>query len=126
VPTAQRSSLLFADHSRSQGDAVDYAVFAYCKLWLRTQAPQLSVDHIEVEINVLAASVLPTALVGAIVLTGPGGAGAGLTAVVLGIVLAALWTCLRAAARLRRRERFEAVRNLCFAHLVQTATGPAA
>jgi hypothetical protein len=117
----REGSLLFGGHAHSRGDAVDYAIFTYCKLWLRTQAPRLSVDHVEIEINILAASLVPTALVGVIMLAGPGDAGIPLRVAIGGVVILALLMSTRSAVKLRQRERFEALRNLCFDYMMRTS-----
>jgi uncharacterized membrane protein len=113
--------LLFGGHARSRGGPIDYAIFSYCKLWLRTQAPPLSVDHTEIELNVLAASVMPTLLVGFIAIISPGKADWALRVGIVTLVLAAVWMLVRAAINLRQRERFEAVRNICFDYMMRAS-----
>jgi hypothetical protein len=95
--------------------------FAYCKLWLRRCAPELSVDHLEIEINILAATVTPVLLaasVAAVWSSYP------LVWVIVGlpVALAIDLVLLRNAANLRKTERWEAVRNLVEDHIMRMAT----
>jgi len=97
-------------------------VFFYCKLWLRSRAPALSVDQIELEINSLLAMLLPAVFLPVtllVSLSGPVRLAAGLVGFTLvGLVwVFVLWR----ASQLRRAERWEAVRNMFFGGLMESA-----
>jgi hypothetical protein len=96
------------------------AVFHYCKMWLRRHVPALSVDQTETEINILVAMVIPVILLGAVILAWlPNVLVAATIAVpvVVTIIPVLTWQ----AARLRRGERWDAIRNLIFDHMMRTA-----
>lgn len=95
-------------------------VFVYAKLWLRRFSPTLAVDQMEAEINILVATLLP------VILAVPVAAAWGgdlLLVLPLGLPLA-LFGCyitVTSAMRLRRSERWEAIRNMFEDHLMRMA-----
>jgi len=94
--------------------------FIYCKLWLRRYAPELSVDQIEAEINIVVSIVIPVLLVAPVTAAWSGHP---VLSTVIGVpvVLAAALAMMRSAMRLRRSERWEAIRNLIEDHMMRTA-----
>ncbi|MEV6828050.1 hypothetical protein [Amycolatopsis sp. NPDC051102] len=98
----------------------DLEVFAYSKLWLRGRSAAFRVDFLELEINVLAALLGPVLLFAVDVLV----IGDEPMAVRIAAVPAGLLVCaavLRSIRRLRRAERWEALRNLAFEAAIQEA-----
>lgn len=99
---------------------LEYESFVYCKLWLRAYAPQLSVDRIEADINVLAASLVPVSLFAANTVawsTRPLVA----TIAVIPIFIAITALIVRRIVRNRKDERWEAVRNVVHDHMMRSA-----
>lgn len=98
----------------------DYEAFVYCKFWLRAYAPDMSVDSMEVDINVLAASLIPILLAAA-----NGVAWSESPALVTGLVVPAVAALsvliVNRIIRKRRAERWEAVRNVLHDHMMRTA-----
>lgn len=92
----------------------------YCKLWLRRRAPELAIDSIEAEINILLGTVFPVLLlaVDAVALSGTPLA-LRILALPLGLLVCA--AVLRSVLRLRAAERWEAIRNLAFDFLMHRA-----
>lgn len=104
----------------SLGHYHELEAFIYCKLWLRRFAPDLSVDWIEAEINMLGASVVPVALLEANLIAWsvhPGGAVLLSALPFLGIVT----LLARVLARKRLTERWEATKNLVGDHMMRSA-----
>lgn len=96
------------------------AAFHYSKMWLRRHVPELSVDQTEAEINILVAMVVPVILLGVIVVAWS--PSTWLAALIAVPAVATIVTVLtRQAARLRRGERWDAIRNLIFDHMMRTA-----
>ena len=94
--------------------------FTYCKLWLRRYVPELSVDRIEVDINILASTIIPVLLLAIIVIMDSRHpAIVAILAVPLSLAMESL--LVRRIARNRRDERWEAIRNLIEDHAMQTA-----
>lgn len=87
------------------------AMFVYCKLWLRKNAPDLGVENIELEINIVASAAMPVFLVPFVVASSIASHWIywviGSTAVTLYL----LGQIVRSYRRLRGAERWEAVRN---------------
>ncbi|SFB36914.1 hypothetical protein SAMN05216266_109116 [Amycolatopsis marina] len=92
----------------------------YCKLWLRRQAPELAIDSIEAEINILLATVFPVLLL-AVDAVALGGTPLPLRILALPLGLLVCAAVVRAVLRLRDAERWEAVRNLAFDFLMHRA-----
>ena len=101
----------------------DYESFVYAKLWIRNFSAGFSIDSIELEINMLAAALAPSALLALDILVSvrltwwnvP------LTLIALALVW---WVLLDSLFRLRRTERWEAVRNLIMDYAMRaTAMG---
>jgi hypothetical protein len=100
----------------------DYESFVYAKLWVRNYSSGLSVDSIELEINVLAAALAPSLLLAADILASVRPTWwIALTAIVALAVV--WWTLLQSFFRLRRTERWEAVRNLIMDYAMRSAAG---
>ncbi|MGO4663919.1 hypothetical protein AB4Z14_18825 [Terrabacter sp. 2TAF16] len=87
-------------------------VFVYAKLWLRRMAPPLNIDSVEVEVNILCASVIPIALSAPIFATmvdvpayfsWP-------LAVIFAFLI--VFFVIENALKLRKSERYEAFRNV--------------
>ncbi|MFD4642517.1 hypothetical protein ACFWN2_34770 [Lentzea sp. NPDC058436] len=87
--------------------------FEYSKLWLRRFSPVLNIDAIELEINILTATLIPLALAAAEAAVFPR---ISMTMrVVIGVLcLFSAVAVLRQITKLRRGERWYAVRNLAF------------
>jgi hypothetical protein len=97
-------------------------VFLYCKFWLRSRAPSVGVDQLELEINVLLAMLMPMLLLPVGVVVTLRGAPQVLAAGLGVVAVALVWIfILRRARHLRRVERWEAVRNLFLSHLIESA-----
>ncbi|MEA5364716.1 hypothetical protein VA596_34655 [Amycolatopsis sp., V23-08] len=95
-------------------------VFAYSKLWLRGRSAAFRLDFVELEINVLAGLLGPVLLFAVDVLVVGDEPGAvRITAVPVGLLLCA--AVLRSIRRLRRTERWEALRNFAFEAAIQQA-----
>jgi cbb3-type cytochrome oxidase subunit 3 len=97
-----------------------YESFVYAKLWIRNFSPGFSVDSIEIEINVLAAALAPSMLLAVDILASVRLTWwtVLLTAVFLAVVW---WVLLNSLFRLRRTERWEAVRNLIIDYTMRSA-----
>jgi hypothetical protein len=96
------------------------AAFHYSKMWLRRYVPVLSVDQTEAEINILVAMVVPVILLGAVAIAwSPYPLSA--TIIAVPVVVTIVTVLARQAARLRRAERWNAIRNLIFDHMMRTA-----
>jgi hypothetical protein len=100
---------------------ISYRNFTYAKLWIRNYAPGFSIDSIEAEINILASGLIPTLLgsVDIIVI-----AHAAWYAILAGVLFIGLtWSVLlNSILRLRRTERWEAVRNLVMDYAMREAS----
>jgi hypothetical protein len=95
----------------AHADTTTFEAFVYSKLWLSRVSPTLSVDSIEVEINILTAALLPLAL--AIVncaYSASIGGWARSGAVIVGVATGLFQTT--SVLRLRQAERWESVRNV--------------
>jgi hypothetical protein len=99
---------------------MELEAFAYCKIWLRRYAPELGIDQIEAEINILVAVVIPVLLAAPVAIVWSGHP---LVSAVIGVpaVLAIGLAMFRNAARQRKTERWEAFRNLVEDHMMRTA-----
>jgi len=98
----------------------DLEVFAYSKLWLRGRSAAFRLDFLELEINVLAGLLVPVLLCTVDVLV----VGDEPLPVRIAAVPAGLLVCtalLRSIRRLRRTERWEALRNMAFEAVIQRA-----
>lgn len=98
----------------------DYRGFTYAKLWIRNYAPGLSIDSVEAEINILVSGLIPTLLaaIDIIVISGT----KVLTIILAGSILALAWSVLLdSIERLRRTERWEALRNLVMDYAMREA-----
>jgi hypothetical protein len=113
-----------ATHYRTAGGANvetrDYESFVYAKLWIRNFSAGFNIDSIELEINMLAAALAPSLLLALDIL-----ASVRFTwwAVLLTVIALALvwWVLLDSLFRLRRTERWEAVRNLIMDFAMRSA-----
>jgi hypothetical protein len=95
-------------------------VFSYSKLWLRGRSAALRLDFLELEINVLAGLLVPVLLFALDVLTlGDEPLPIRIAALPAGLLICA--AVLRSIRRLRRTERWEALRNLAFEAAIRRA-----
>jgi hypothetical protein len=98
----------------------DYESFVYAKLWIRNFCSGFNIDQIELEINMLAAALTPSLLLAVDILVS-----VSITwwVVVLIVILlgVAWWILLNSLFRLRRTERWEAVRNLIMDYAMRSA-----
>jgi hypothetical protein len=119
-----KDSLPADSHYRRAGGANvetrDYESFVYAKLWTRHFSAGLNIDSIELEINMLAAALTPSALLALDILVSVQLTwwNAPLTIIALGLVW---WVLLNSLFRLRRTERWEAVRNLIMDYAMRAA-----
>lgn len=98
----------------------DYRAFTYAKLWIRNYAPGLSIDSVEAEINILVSGLLPT-LLAAIYVIVISGINA-LATILASVILVLAWSVLLdSIERLRRTERWEALRNLVMDYAMREA-----
>jgi hypothetical protein len=112
-----------AHYQRAGGANVetrDYDSFVYAKLWIRNFSAGLNIDSIELEINMLAAALAPSALLAVDILVSVRLTwwNAPLTIMALTLVW---WVLLDSLFRLRSAERWEAVRNLVMDYAMRTA-----
>jgi hypothetical protein len=92
-----------------------FEAYAYAKFWLRQHNPDLAPDTAEAEINILVSTLLPLALGTWALIAGVRLDAA--AAVTVALVTALVMTVVFAQAlRLRRAERWEALRNLVEDH----------
>ncbi|MDT7803230.1 MAG: hypothetical protein QOI78_6663, partial [Actinomycetota bacterium] len=99
---------------------VSFEVFTYTKLWLRGRPAAFRLDFLELEINVLTGLPIPVLLFAAdIVVLGDEPALIRIAALPIGLLICA--AILRSARRLRRTERWEAIRNLAFEDTIRRA-----
>jgi hypothetical protein len=98
----------------------DYESFVYAKLWVRNFSAGLNIDSIELEINMLAAALAPSALLAVDILVSVRLTWWNLPATIIGLALV-WWVLFDALLRLRRTERWEAVRNLIMDFAMRTA-----
>jgi hypothetical protein len=108
--------------------ATDYLQdFVYAKLWLRNYSPNFGVDLLELEINTLAATVVPILLGGLVLVTLAGFRWWAYLACIL-VVLSLEWFVMQSLFRLRYAERWESFRNLImdYAARIAVASYPAA
>jgi hypothetical protein len=104
----------------SHADDHQFANFNYAKAWLRRHAPESGLDSMEAEINILASTLVPTLLAAAAIVPALHFHWwAYLLAPILFIFTSAL--ILDSLLRLRRSERFEAIRNLLMDHAMRRA-----
>lgn len=98
----------------------DYESFVYAKLWIRNFSAGLSIDSVELEINMLTASLAPSALLAVDILVS---VHLSWFAILLTVIALALvwWVLLDSLFRLRRTERWEAVRNLVMDYAMRSA-----
>ncbi len=100
-------------------------LFTYCKLWLRRHAPEFGLETIELEINIVAATLVPVALLPVVTLGAVRShAGAWATAAAVAAILIA-GQIARSYHRLRGAERWEAVRNTMIATMLRRADAAA-
>jgi hypothetical protein len=108
---------------RTWGAFVPYQedeAFSYSKSWLRRFAPEMSVDGIEADINILTAALVPLLLLVAnIVAWSSEPSIAALVSVPPTVAVVTM--LVRNVARKRRDERWEAVRNLVEDHIMRRA-----
>jgi hypothetical protein len=114
---------LEAGHSGAGGghraDAT-FEVLAYSKLWLRGRSSAFRLDFLELEINVLAGLLVPVVLF-ALDLLVIGDEALAIRIAALPVGLLVCGAVLRSIRRLRRTERWEALRNLAFEAAVRRA-----
>ncbi len=99
----------------------DYESFVYAKLWVRNFSAGLTIDSIELEINMLAAALAPSALLAVDLLASVRPTWWNVLLTVAGLALV-WWVLFDSLLRLRRTERWEAVRNLIMDYAMRTAT----
>ena len=116
---AARPAVPLTSGGGHQADA-SLEVFNYGKLWLRSYADSLNIDFIELEINILASTLVPVMLFAADVLALGDEPIAGLIAAipVALVICAAILTSL---LRLRGTERWQSLRNLAFDTMMRAA-----
>lgn len=98
----------------------DYESFVYAKLWVRNFSAGLNIDSIELEINMLAAALAPSALLAVDLLVSVRLTWWNVPLTIIGLALV-WWVLFDALLRLRRTERWEAVRNLIMDYAMRTA-----
>ncbi|MEU5266544.1 hypothetical protein [Amycolatopsis sp. NPDC021455] len=97
-----------------------FEVLAYSKLWLRGRSSAFRLDFLELEINVLAGLLVPVLLFALDVLVvGDEQLAIRISALPVGVLICG--AVLRSIRRLRRTERWEALRNLAFEAAVRRA-----
>lgn len=122
TPAADAESTRVNPHAGGgHAENISYRNFTYAKLWIRNYAPGFSIDSIEAEINILASGLIPTLLGSADIIAI---AQAKWYAILAGIVFIGLtWSVLlNSIVRLRRTERWEAVRNLVMDYAMREAS----
>lgn len=110
-------------HYRAGGANVetrDYESFVYAKLWVRNFTAGLNIDSIELEINMLVAALAPSALLAVDILVSVRPNWWNVPVTIIGLALV-WWVLVTALFRLRRTERWEAVRNLIMDYAMRTA-----
>ena len=95
------------------------AFFSYCKLWLRSYAPELGLDSIELEINIVVSALVPTALLPLLAAQSFHSHQIWWTAATAIGALVALVQMARSFRRLRGAERWEAARNTLIATILK-------
>ena len=98
----------------------DYESFVYAKLWVRNFSAGLNIDSVELEINMLAAALAPSALLALDILVSVRLNWWNVPLTIIGLALV-WWVLFDALLRLRRTERWEAVRNLIMDFAMRTA-----
>ena len=98
----------------------DYESFVYSKLWIRNFSPGFNIDSTELEINMLAAALAPSALLGLDILVSVRLTWWNVPLTIIALVLV-WWVLLDSLFRLRRTERWEAVRNLIMDYAMRAA-----
>jgi hypothetical protein len=98
----------------------EYEVFLYCKLWLRRFAPELSVDRIEVDINILTSALVPLILLHTTLIAwSPDAVVVALVSTPL--LLGLLTLLLRSVLIARKAERWDAVKHVIEDHMMRVA-----
>ena len=99
----------------------EYENFTYAKLWIRNYAPEFSIDSTELEINITAGALLPTLLLSADITVSF--SEIWWAVVLVALALASIWYILvKSLLRLRRTERWEAIRNLILDYAMRCAS----
>lgn len=86
--------------------------FVYAKLWLRRMAPPLNIDSVEVEVNILCASIVPIALSGPVIASVVDAPLYIRWPLAIASALLIIYLVIENALNLRKSERYEAFRNL--------------
>lgn len=89
--------------------------FLYAKSWLGQAMPNLAPNDMETEINILLSMLCPVGLGGAMYLA-YGQPGPAVAALTVALAAGLWWLLLASAMRLRRGERWEALRGLLEGH----------
>jgi cbb3-type cytochrome oxidase subunit 3 len=98
----------------------DYESFVYAKLWIKNFCSGFNIDQIELEINMLVAALAPSVLLAVDILVSIGITWWTVLLIVVSLGVA-WWVFLNSLFRLRRTERWEAVRNLIMDYAMRTA-----
>lgn len=98
----------------------EYENFTYAKLWIRNYAPEFSIDSTELEINITAGALVPTLLLSADIIVSFSGIWWAIVLVALALA-SMLYVLVKSLLRLRRTERWEAVRNLILDYAMRCA-----
>jgi hypothetical protein len=110
-------------------DQVNWRVFTYCKLWLRSREPILNVDYLEAEINLLFTLILPLVGVAVVVarfVTAAELVQFSLSTLIGAAILLLMWAYVvysvyRAASSRQRGERRDTLRNFVIGNCYQAA-----
>jgi cbb3-type cytochrome oxidase subunit 3 len=98
----------------------DYESFVYAKLWIKNFCSGFNIDQIELEINMLVAALAPSLLLAVDILASIASTWWTILLIVVSLGVA-WWVLLNSLYRLRRTERWEAVRNLLMDYAMRTA-----
>lgn len=98
----------------------DYESFVYAKLWIRNFSSGFSIDTIELEINMLAAALTPSLLLAVSILVSVRITWWSALPTIIFLIVT-WWVLLNSLFRLRRTERWEAVRNLIMDYAMRSA-----